>query len=57
MKFDVVYPVSFILVPHTLHVAVLLLQLFTKLVKAKRITKGTAAGGFCVAIVRAFFDE
>ena len=39
MKFDIVDPASFILVPHTLHVAVGLLPLFTKLLKAKLMTK------------------
>ena len=45
MKFDVVDLASFILVPHTLHVAVGLLPLFTKLLKAKLMTKGTTPGG------------
>ena len=48
--------VTFILVPHTLHVAIGLLPLFTKLLKAKLMTKGTAPGRLGIAIVNVFFD-
>lgn len=56
MKFDVVDPASFILVPHSLHVAVRLPPLFVKLLKPKLMTKCTAPEGLGVAIVNAVFD-
>ena len=54
MKLDVVDPASFILVPHTFLVAVGLLPLFTKLLKAKLMTKGTTPGGLGASAMHFF---
>lgn len=51
MKFDVVEPASWMVIPHTLHEAVRLLPACTKSLKPNEITNGTAPAEPAAAMV------
>ena len=57
MKFDVVEPASWMVIPHTLHEAVRLLPACTKSLKPNEITNGTAPAEPAAAMVCLYFKS